>query len=449
MSNAKLTIRSIGKPDREVIIPGVISIGRASDNSVCIDNANVSRYHALIEPRADGYWLSDLRSRNGTSVNGAAVASDRRLEDGDSISIGNASTLEFHLDESRADPRADSAEASASQSTADETLPAQQSPAAEAARKPTSNSTGQALMIGAAVIVAVALVAGAALLLIPSQRGGNAPPITESARGGAGDKGPTETQAGKNNDGRVSTSEAEVARPPEPDAGNTKSGGNLEPGLIEIRYMAEGLARMISGQSGNVFAADFVKQISRSTRDYQIDVIKDAQPYSRDIKAAFNNKALPPTLGLILAMSQSKFKAAPGGPESGGLWHVPFAIARERGYLKEGETEAGLKDPARSAQVAAAYVRDLVGVFGGKENFMYAIACYGEPLNQAGEMRTRLDDKDPSGAARLDFWKMVNSGVVSQAAAARVARFFAAGIVGENPEKFGLNTQSLSSLVTS
>ena len=48
----------------------------------------VSSRHALIEPRADGLWIRDEGSTNGTFVNGARVTSERQLRTGDIVRIG-------------------------------------------------------------------------------------------------------------------------------------------------------------------------------------------------------------------------------------------------------------------------------------------------------------------------------------------------------------------------
>jgi hypothetical protein len=81
-----------------------------------------------------------------------------------------------------------------------------------------------------------------------------------------------------------------------------------------------------------------------------------------------------------------------------------------------------------------------------KDNFMYAVACYGMPLDEAGQVKLALENADPGGRERYDFWKMKNAGVVRGEQVERVARFFAAGIVCENPRQFGLKDEPLSSL---
>jgi hypothetical protein len=92
------------------------------------------------------------------------------------------------------------------------------------------------------------------------------------------------------------------------------------------------------------------------------------------------------------------------------------------------------------------YLKRLLGQFGGKQNFMYAVAFYGEPLKSAADVQAKLESMDPDGNRRLDFWSMVEARVVTQEQAERVVRFFAAGIVGEHPKEFGLIGKPLSSL---
>lgn len=65
-------------------------MGRAPSNSVTLDDDGVSRHHCVIEPRDDGFQVRDLKSFNGTFVNGYPVR-EQRLELWDKVQIGAAS----------------------------------------------------------------------------------------------------------------------------------------------------------------------------------------------------------------------------------------------------------------------------------------------------------------------------------------------------------------------
>jgi hypothetical protein len=63
------------------------TIGRAAGNDIVIDHLAVSSRHAVLQARPGELWIEDLKSTNGTYVNGQAVTR-RRLSDGDVIEIG-------------------------------------------------------------------------------------------------------------------------------------------------------------------------------------------------------------------------------------------------------------------------------------------------------------------------------------------------------------------------
>jgi pSer/pThr/pTyr-binding forkhead associated (FHA) protein len=67
----------------------VTSIGRASSNSVVLDDDYVSNAHALLLLRGQQWWLEDLNSRNGTLVNGVRLTESTVVGPGDVIIIGN------------------------------------------------------------------------------------------------------------------------------------------------------------------------------------------------------------------------------------------------------------------------------------------------------------------------------------------------------------------------
>lgn len=63
-------------------------IGRGDDCDIVINDNSVSRRHARIDPRRDGFNVVDLQSTNGTFVNDKAIER-AGIEDGDYVRVGN------------------------------------------------------------------------------------------------------------------------------------------------------------------------------------------------------------------------------------------------------------------------------------------------------------------------------------------------------------------------
>jgi pSer/pThr/pTyr-binding forkhead associated (FHA) protein/tetratricopeptide (TPR) repeat protein len=70
-------------------------VGRADQLEVSLDDDSISRRHAELESGPDGTLVRDLRSANGTLVNGAAIRKDTVLRSGDVVQFGIAQ-MEFH-----------------------------------------------------------------------------------------------------------------------------------------------------------------------------------------------------------------------------------------------------------------------------------------------------------------------------------------------------------------
>ncbi len=70
--------------------PGVRALaGRGSDMDIYLDDTFVSSKHALFETTAAGLQVEDLRSTNGTQVNGSDISDARVLQVGDRVEIGD------------------------------------------------------------------------------------------------------------------------------------------------------------------------------------------------------------------------------------------------------------------------------------------------------------------------------------------------------------------------
>lgn len=72
------------------------TIGRSSSNTLSIKDPYVSKRHATITNDRNQFFIEDLDSANGTFVNGEELLNPIRLENGDSIKIGQVNFLFVH-----------------------------------------------------------------------------------------------------------------------------------------------------------------------------------------------------------------------------------------------------------------------------------------------------------------------------------------------------------------
>lgn len=77
--------------DSTIKLVAKITIGRAPENNIVVNNKLTSRHHAVIQKIKDAYFIKDEKSTNGTFLNGQRIPPEKyvRLNPGDKITIGN------------------------------------------------------------------------------------------------------------------------------------------------------------------------------------------------------------------------------------------------------------------------------------------------------------------------------------------------------------------------
>jgi hypothetical protein len=91
---ASLVLVQGGQPIRTwPLATAEISIGRAEQSDIPLADPGVSRTHARVVREGDDFIVEDLRSTNGTEVNGQPIRR-RRLANGDMLKLAS-STLQF------------------------------------------------------------------------------------------------------------------------------------------------------------------------------------------------------------------------------------------------------------------------------------------------------------------------------------------------------------------
>lgn len=83
-------------PGEEIDLFGGVTIGRAAEADVRIEDRFASGIHCRVHSRGNAYFVEDLDSTNGTYLNGADLHGEAPLSDMDEIRIGDTE-MRFEL----------------------------------------------------------------------------------------------------------------------------------------------------------------------------------------------------------------------------------------------------------------------------------------------------------------------------------------------------------------
>src|SRR5579872_3684945 len=78
-----------GAERRETFEGNEISVGRVQGNDLMLPKGNVSKHHARLLYRDSRFIVTDLRSTNGTYVNGRKISQATIVREGDKIYVGD------------------------------------------------------------------------------------------------------------------------------------------------------------------------------------------------------------------------------------------------------------------------------------------------------------------------------------------------------------------------
>jgi hypothetical protein len=82
--------------DERFDLLGGLSIGRSKEADVQIEDRYASSIHARLFSREGRHFVEDMKSTNGTLLNGARLEGEAELRDGDTIQIGDTA---LHFEE--------------------------------------------------------------------------------------------------------------------------------------------------------------------------------------------------------------------------------------------------------------------------------------------------------------------------------------------------------------
>src|ERR1700683_5471629 len=78
-----------GAERRETFDKNEISVGRIQGNDLVLSKGNVSKHHARLLSRDGRFIVTDLKSTNGTYVNGRKTSQATIVREGDKIYVGD------------------------------------------------------------------------------------------------------------------------------------------------------------------------------------------------------------------------------------------------------------------------------------------------------------------------------------------------------------------------
>lgn len=477
------------------------SIGRASDNSISLSNdSNISRYHAEIEERDGEFWLVELGSSNGTTLNGEAVtsAAEKLLKDGDVILLGGSSEIAVEIKHDAEDEKAASPVSTGSASAPTGSVTAAKSSEGEIAKDAEKASKMPLMLMVTGVICGLAVIFVVAAVLFwwlsPAKKCEAVAAIT-SPRDSETISEETDVQAkirdgecvgraifvldgkefasassepykvslnpdefgeladGENHTLQVVLEDKEgkklvqqneilvvfetLATPtPTPEETDTptprqtpKQAQNKQISPIETLDTSKKLITQFSVKPVYKYDPQFLQEVQKKTAEYASEgYFARAQNYRDVIYVAFvQEQNLDASFGYLLAMSRSKFNPQKQAAEEG-LWQMSNDFVTANSLNVSCGTET-LSDASQNcaAKATALYLKTIVlTIFEGDP--VYSVAAFGMSPQEAAAWKATLP------ADRSDFWKVIKS----QKQRDEVVKFFAASVVAENPQKFGL-----------
>jgi membrane-bound lytic murein transglycosylase D len=175
-----------------------------------------------------------------------------------------------------------------------------------------------------------------------------------------------------------------------------------------------------------------------------------ATVYAPFIIEAFRARRLPPILGLYIAMNETDYHPCTESMVGAkGLFSFMPETAERYGLRLAPEDERC--DPRKIADAAARYLKDLTNIFGQDADGL-SLAMMAYNCGERCVIRSLADLKSKK-IVPGSFWALVDNNArlsvpLNQETRNYAPRFFAAAILGENPQRFGLEIQRLSAYTT-
>lgn len=471
---------------QEILMDGErLSLGRGGDADLRLDDDGMSRLNSTIYHEGEHVWILDENSTNGTFVNGREVPpSGIVLKNGDSIKLGHYTNIRIRISEKQRDlPRSESKPSNG---------------VVAAASAPSAAASSFHILPIALMAFAVLVIGISAIFIGVKVFGNNQPEIvtrpgnTEDFPEDDNDRDTKKTPTPRTTDEK--TPKVENSKTPEtsinltglPESNDKTVNTSLprkkfadmsEPEKdLYVKEKAEKVARIIGNQSSDPIPPEAVKVIRNHLQGYvnrvrvgrkeggmcgfgsdMTTVLQRASKNAPFIIRAFYGEGLDPQVGLYVAMIESEHCPCLQSPTKAlGMFQFVRGTGREYNLSVKDDASPTNPDqrcePEPSAKAAAQYLKTLTGRFGtGPMSIPLAIASYNS--GQGGLSKNLESALRTASSQERSFWTLVANQVAFEGKIGEqfrkenvkyVPKFFAAAIISENPQDFGINMQPLS-----
>ncbi|MBK6749380.1 MAG: FHA domain-containing protein [Acidobacteria bacterium] len=448
------------------------TFGRGSDVDHRIDDQGLSRLNSTIYRDGDRVWIIDENSTNGTYINGQlCVSAGTPLRSGDVIKIGNNTSLTVRLGEKQAVATAVAVSHTAPTVTS---LPEQ-----KASILPLALIAGAVMVISiSAVFIGLTFFGGSTTVTANYEDPGD---YFENDNRRVPSGSPTQKPGSSTN---ISPANDNTSLTDSPSGTNTGTQPTLPNSkkyqemsdsekrqYLEVKAMR--IAQIIGNNSSEPIPAAAIEKIKGFADGYasrskvkplggcrfgdNLQVtFERASKNAPFVVRAFNERGVDPRIGLYLAMIESEHCVclqSPTGPL--GMFQFTFSTAKLHFVPNDGVIKGSSPSspderckPEPAARAAASYMKALTGRYGtGPASVPLAIGSYNS--GEGGLSSNLQKALDSNTGLPRDFWTLIANGdkLSKQFQAENfkyVPKFFAAAIIGENPQDFGLNLQPVS-----
>lgn len=458
---------------REIVLEdGKISFGRGSESDYHFADNGLSRLHATVHREDHNVWILDENSTNGSFVNNEKVSlNGTPLRNGDEIKIGNQTTLNVRI--------------------SDKQISQNQKAQTVAASGGETSNFPLLIVLGVAAF-AILIISASAAFIIVKNSGNNNEIVQETPYSTYEETETPDDEDNKNTKKSPKPTTSNSSTPSDTSTpeiiGNTivetKNDGTkvaLPIGKYQdmtdadknryVAVKAEKIARIIGNQKSDPIPAEAVAEIKKYINGYAgrlskakrdsceqgswvasdyVSVLTRATRSSPLVVRAFRAEELQPQIGIYVAMIEGEHCPCLTSP-TGAKGMFQF-LASSWGDYDDGKNPNDRCIPEKSAKAGAKYLKSLIARYGAApDSVPLAIASFN---SGQGNLSKNLDTVfAATGGQNRNFWTLAANKDVLQGGAGKqfnaenikyVPKFFAAAIIGENPQDFGVNLQPLS-----